>query len=351
MSLHSISLIKATLLALYYSGAGRLLSPLTRGSGVILMLHHVRPEPPPEFAPNRLLTVTPGFLDEVLTLVRDTGFDIIPLDEVRGRLDKGGDKPFACFTLDDGYRDNRDFALPVFKRHNAPFTIYVPTDYPDGRGRLWWIELESILRAARHLTVDMDGDLRHFPLATTAEKYAAFEALYWWLRTIPETRLHQVLAELAFSVGYDASRLCSDLVMTWDEIRELAKDPLVTIGAHTVRHFAVAKLSPEDATAEIAGSIRRVEQELGHPCRHFSYPYGGEDAAGERDFAIAKTLGLETAVTTRRGFLHPGHVNELTALPRLSLNGNYQDARFADVLLSGAPFAIYDAVRRVAARA
>ncbi len=123
---------------------------------------------------------------------------------------------------------------------------------------------------------------------------------------------------------------------------------LVTIGAHTRRHLAVAKLSPEEATAEIEGSIRRVEQELGRPCRHFAYPYGSEDTAGERDFAIAKALGLETAVTTRRGFLKPSHASEMTALPRLSLNGNYQDARYADALLSGAPFALYDAVRRVA---
>lgn len=348
MSLHSMSLIKATLLALYYSGAGRLLSPLTRGSGVILMLHHVRPEPPPAFAPNRLLTVTPDFLDSVLKLVRDTGFDIIPLDGIRSRLERGGDKPFACFTLDDGYRDNRDYAYPIFKRHEAPFAIYVPTDYPDGKGRLWWIELENVLRTARHLTLDMDGDLRHFPLSTAAEKYEAFEAIYWWLRAIPEPRVHDVLSELALSVGYDASRLCSDLVMTWDEIRALATDPLVTIGAHTCRHFAVAKLTPEEATAEMEDSIRRIEQELGRPCRHFSYPYGSADSAGERDFAIAKALGLETAVTTRHGFLRAAHASDMTALPRLSLNGNYQDARYTDVLLSGAPFAFYEAVRHVA---
>ena len=62
--------------------------------------------------------------------------------------------------------------------------------------------------------------------------------------------------------------------MSWDELRELAQDPLVTIGAHTKSHFALAKLPEADTRAEIADSVARIERELGRPCRHFSYPYG-----------------------------------------------------------------------------
>jgi peptidoglycan/xylan/chitin deacetylase (PgdA/CDA1 family) len=40
--------------------------------------------------------------------------------------------------------------------------------------------------------------------------------------------------------------------MTGDEIRRLAADPLVTIGAHTRRHFALAKLTLSEARDEIA---------------------------------------------------------------------------------------------------
>jgi len=50
--------------------ADRWLRSVARGHGVILMFHHVRPWRSREFAPNRLLEITPGFLDLVLTELR-----------------------------------------------------------------------------------------------------------------------------------------------------------------------------------------------------------------------------------------------------------------------------------------
>ncbi len=137
--------------------------------------------------------------------------------------------------------------------------------------------------------------------------------------------------------------------MDWNEIRDLARDPLVTIGAHTCRHFAVAKLSEDEARAEISGSVARIEHELNRPCRHFSFPYGDRCSAGPRDFAIARALGLETAVTTHKDVVRADA--DLFGLPRISLNGDYQEARYVEVMMTGVPFALFDraetAVRRV----
>jgi peptidoglycan/xylan/chitin deacetylase (PgdA/CDA1 family) len=347
MSRRTTKALQAALSALHYSGADRLATPLTRGDGVIFMLHQVMPGARRGFDPNGILKVTPEFLDGVLRQVRDSGFEIIALDDVKARLHGGNSqpKPFAVFTLDDGYKDNRDFAYPVFKRHNAPFTIYVPTAYADGHGELWWLAFEEALRRLPHVDVDCDGVVRSYSLATDAEKGRAFHELYWWLRKIPEERARAVVRDLAGKAGFEVSALCRDLIMTWDEIRALAQDPLVTIAAHTTNHFALAKLRPEDARREIADSVARVAQELGKPVRHFSYPYGDEGSAGEREFEIARDLGIETAVTTRKGLIRAAHADAMTALPRLSLNGDYQDARYVKVLLSGLPFALRDGVK------
>src|SRR6185312_13826688 len=93
------TIIRSGLETLYFSGAHRLLQPFVGGAGMILMLHHVRPEPIGAFQPNRHLEVTPDFLDRMLTRLRRDGVDIISLDEMHRRL-KAGElgRRFACIT-------------------------------------------------------------------------------------------------------------------------------------------------------------------------------------------------------------------------------------------------------------
>lgn len=350
MSRRTTRLLRAALTAMYYSGADGLVAPFTRGAGVIFMLHRVSAEPPRAFEPNRILKVTPEFVEQVIIHVIETGFDIVALDEVPARLAAAGSsRPFACFTFDDGYRDNLEVALPVFRRYGVPFTVYVPADYADGRGDLWWLMLEQVVAAsAPRLTVEIAGTRSVFATGTEAEKEAAFDEIYWQLRRRPEREARAVVAALADGCGFSRDRLCRETIMGWDELRELARDPLVTIGAHTLGHLALARLDEAEARREIAGSIARVEAEIGRPCRHFSYPYGCASSAGPREFALARELGVATAVTTRKGLLQPSHAEQLTALPRLSLNGDFQDLRFLKVMLSGMPFALWNALTREA---
>jgi peptidoglycan/xylan/chitin deacetylase (PgdA/CDA1 family) len=340
MSRRSTSMLKALLSALHYCGADRLVAPLTRGVGAIFTLHQVRPDTPAAFEPNRILRVTPQFLEQALLEIRRAQFEVVSLDEAHFRLLEGDLRPFVCLTFDDGYRDNLEVAYPIFKRLNLPFAVYICTDFADGRGDLWWLALEQAIGRAETLTVRMDGRQRRWPCRSAAEKDAAFHAIYWWLRRSREDDARAFVAELCRATGFDPSRLCADLVMGWDEIRRLAADPLVTIGAHTRRHFALAKLAPGEARDEIAQSVARIEREVGLPCRHLSYPYGDPLSAGAREFQLARELGLRTGVTTRKGLLQPQHASMPTALPRVSLNGDYQHPRYLKVFLSGAPFAL-----------
>ena len=352
MSRRTTKILKAALSALHYSGADSIIAPFTRGIGAIFMLHHVTPEKPARFEPNRILKVTPAFLELVIRQVRASGFEIISLDEAHFRLIEGDyGRPFVCFTFDDGYRDNFEHVYSIFKRHRLPFAVYVPTDYADGRGDLWWLTLEKVIVQVDALSMKIEGSLRRLRCGTPAEKDATFHAVYWWLRSIDEVDARGIVRELCKGIDFDADSLCVDLMMNWEEIRQLADDPLVTIGGHTRRHYALAKLTQAEAHAEIETSVRRVEQETGKPCRHFSYPYGDEASAGPREFELVKELGLKTGVTTRKGLIHPRHAHELSALPRVSLNGDYQKPRYVKVLLTGAPFALFNMMQRASSGA
>ena len=342
-------LIRTGLETLYFTGSHLALRPLIGGVGAILTLHHVRPQRGAPFQPNRLLEITPDFFESVIIRLKRAGLDFVSLDEMHRRLaERCFWRRFVCMTFDDGYRDNRIHAYPILRKHRIPFAIYVPTSFPDGVGELWWLALEAVIANNDRIGFVMDGREQRFDCPSVEEKYELFEALYWRLRALDsEEELRNVVRDLAGRYRVDVTQLCRDLCMTWQELGELASDPLVTIGAHTVNHVMLKKLPEDQAAAEIKMSASVIEAALGKRPRHLSYPIGDPTSAGPREFRLAHELGFATAVTTRPGVLYPEHRDHLMALPRISLNGEFQRLRYVSVLLSGAGTAINNNFRRV----
>lgn len=339
-------LARNALLALYYSGAHLLAPASLRGMGTIFMLHRVRVPDASAFQPNRILEITPDYLEAVLHRVHEIGMVCVSLDEAARRIEAGEtSQRFAVFTLDDGYKDNLDVAAPIFARYRVPFTVYLATDLPDGTAELWWVALERVIAAASDLRVRFpDGEVV-FNTSTVAEKYAAWHAVYWRLRGLGEQALRIEIRRLSGEHGIDMAGLTRELAMSWSDVRKLSNQPHANIAAHTASHVALSQMTPSDARADIARGIARHESELGRRPLHFSYPYGDHTSAGERDFEIVKTFDFRTATTTRKGFVRPSHAQAMTRLPRFSLNGDYQDLRLFDVLMSGLPFALAKSVR------
>ena len=122
---------------------------------------------------------------------------------------------------------------------------------------------------------------------------------------------------------------------------------LLAIGAHTITHCNLAQQSDEIASQEMATSRARIESALAARCPSLRLSLWRQVAAGPREFALAQAAGFKTAVTTRPGMIFPESAEYLTALPRVSLNGNYQDERILPVLTSGAATAMWNGFRRV----
>jgi peptidoglycan/xylan/chitin deacetylase (PgdA/CDA1 family) len=342
------TVIRAGLGALYFSGAHHLLRPIFSGVGAIFMLHHVRPRREGSFQPNHHLEVTPEFLRAMLAHLAARGIDLVTMDEVHQRLiARNFSRRFACFTFDDGYRDNREFALPVMREFDAPFTVYVASDFAQGSGRLWWIALEMAIAKAERIETTIGGAACRLDTSTPSAKQAAFDRLHGWLRTLGEHDMQREVGSLCARHGIDQTAICRELCMSWDELKAFADDPLVMIGAHTITHCNLAHQSEATAKEELSVSRARIEAALQRPVGHLAYPYGDKNAAGAREFALARASGYKTAVTTRPGMVFAESGRHLTALPRVSLNGNYQDARILPVLTSGAATAMWNGFRRV----
>jgi peptidoglycan/xylan/chitin deacetylase (PgdA/CDA1 family) len=324
--------------AMTVSGADRWAAPFARGRGVVLTLHRVCLPSAGAFQPNRILEITPQFLDAVLTHVREAGIDLVDMDEAARRLRDEAGPFFVALTFDDGFRDTLDVALPLLRRHGAPATVYCVPGFAGRSAPLWWVDLEEAIRKLPRIGMKIGVEAISLPAITPAEKTRAFEAIYWRLRALPEPELRACVAGLAAQAAHDSRACVERLCLDWNGLSQLAADPLITIGAHTMTHPRLATLPLEDARAEMAESRNALQTGLAAAIRHFAYPVGDPGSASSREFALAEELGYTTAVTTRPGHLRPAQARDLLALPRVSLNGLHQNLRALRSLLSGLPF-------------
>jgi len=207
------TIIRTGLETLYFSGAHMLMRPFVGGVGAILMLHHVRPPRGDRFQPNRLLEVTPRFLERVVRHLRRSGVDLVSLDEMHRRMtERDFRRRFACITFDDGYRDNKEFAYPILKAAKVPFAIYVPTSFPDRLGQLWWLALEEVIARHDRIMLLMDGEERRVECASAGTKQEVYDSLYWWLRAKPtEEEILAFVRDLAGRYGVDMAAHCEKL--------------------------------------------------------------------------------------------------------------------------------------------
>ncbi|HWU62219.1 MAG TPA: polysaccharide deacetylase family protein [Ensifer sp.] len=309
------------------------------GRGVIFTLHHVRPHVSRACEPNRHLEITPQFLDEAITAVLEDGYLPIALSQLPDWL-KNGDpsRPVAIFTLDDGYRDNAIHAAPVFARHDVPYTIFVARGLTERTHTLWWETAEALVNATSEIDYDFGNGVELVEAATPHQKLVAFKRIAASIVGGNEAEAVVHLDEQARIYGVNADRIVRDLVMDRKELQTLVAQPLAHLGSHTISHRAMAYLNREAAIDEMTASAIYVTGITGRRNRVFAYPYGLAETVSKRDRDLALECGFDIAVTTSPGTLTARALADMGALPRVSLNGFYQKARYVKALASGIPF-------------
>lgn len=309
-----------------------------RGRGVVFTLHHVRPADTEAFQPNRHLDVTPDFLDAAIAALKRDGYRFIRLEDVAAALTAPEPAlPFAVFTLDDGFRDNAMHALPVFERHQVPFTIFVCKGLSERSHTMWWDTAAALIAKQKRLTLCLPAARIDVDCSTARAKAVAFDAVAAAVFAGGEAKSVAQLDAAAQAAGINPHALVAESVMDRDELRALGRHPLVSYGAHTVSHRGLDALSDTEILAELNESADYVAGITGTRPVTFAYPYGDARSATPRTAGYAQWAGFRLAVTTRPGTLSPGSLEAPHLMPRISLNGLYQAARYAQALASGIP--------------
>jgi peptidoglycan/xylan/chitin deacetylase (PgdA/CDA1 family) len=122
-----------------------------------------------------------------------------------------------------------------------------------------------------------------------------------------------------------------------------ARDLGWEIGAHTVHHLDVTRLSGSAARREVRESAAALREWLGEPVLSFAYPAGANNRQVRAEVAAA---GFATAVTTQPGLVVAG--DDPYALPRLRVVRNAGVRLFAAVWPHAAAGPDARAVRHIA---
>jgi len=324
--------------ALGVSAASRLF-PAAGGRGLIFTLHHVRPALRRDFDPNGHLSVTPEFFAETVETVLARGLVPVALEDLPRLLDESADRRrFVCFTFDDGYRNNAEYALPVLRRHGIPATIFLTDGFVRRTSSMWWETVEALTRLDGAVAIDLGHGRETLPLRSDADRIAAFDRIADHLYHADEDEAVRAIDAAARARGIDPLAIVDNLVMSRDELRRLADDPLVRFGAHTLTHVNLRRVDDVRLRNELAGSADAVERFVGYRPGAFAYPYGYPAAVGEREMRAAEDAGYTVAVTTQPGMLECASLKERMGFRRVSLNGFYQKRRYVEALVSGLPF-------------
>ncbi|MGS0755986.1 polysaccharide deacetylase family protein [Roseateles sp. GG27B] len=278
----------------------------------ILIFHRVLPEPDPLFPGE----ISAQKFDQICNWLV-AWFTVLPLDEAIIRL-KNNDLPqrALAITFDDGYADNHDVALPVLKRHGLSATFYVATGFLDG-GRMWNDSVIESFRTSTFPVIELAGTvaaaLGEIKLGDIPKRRSAINAAIGAIKYLdPNERLDWVnaITERAGVI------LPNNLMMSSAQVCGL-RDAGMQIGAHTVSHPILAKLTRSVAQREIADSKHALEALLGDPVSLFAYPNGKlNDDFSPESVQIVRELGFCSAVSTTWGAARPA--TDLFQLPRFT---------------------------------
>jgi peptidoglycan/xylan/chitin deacetylase (PgdA/CDA1 family) len=225
----------------------------------------------------------------------------------------------------------------VLAKHGVPFTVYLPTAFPDRLGEMWWLALEQMIARESRISLVIDRKERRFATRHVSEKHDTFEFLASWMRTLPPSDLSLAINDLCKRYSVDLAALSRGASMDWDDLTRLAADPLVTIGSATVNYPVLSNLGHADARREIAMGKAVAETAFRRDIGHFAYPFGDRESWRRQHLEMVQEAGFASAVSAIPGVVEPKGYTNLHALPRVAWDGR-RSLRMMRVILSGMMF-------------
>lgn len=268
-----------------------------RPVGYIYMFHMVCPKAD-MLDPIDELRVSPDFFEAFLR-EQQKRLNFISINDIHARMSnkQRSDKPFGIITFDDGYEDNFTYAYPILKKLGIPFVIYVSTGLVNDHTPIWNYPLiiERIIKSNDELIIGG----QKYVCQTQEQKNQTFLKLKGLLFSLPYAHMQEEFKHLF--AEYLSDDVFPRNTLTWEQIAELSKDPLCTIGSHTMTHCRLTITDSKSLQYELGESKNLLEQYIGKPVTHLSYPYGWKTDVSAEAIEFAQKAGYKTALRSFGG--------------------------------------------------
>ena len=254
-------------------------------------------------------------------------YQVLSLEEVVLQLSEHRSLPenALAITFDDGYADNLQ-AARILHAHGLPATFFLAAGCLAGEAPFWVAEVRHQLRHAPYglLGLETPEGRVDLMLGDRLSREIAIRRVTRLIKSHSIDVREALLEQLRLVAGVPFP---TDYMLNWDEVAEMRRLGM-TIAAHTLTHPNLPNAGLTSAFDEIAGSKRRLEQELGEPIRLFSYPNGG----AERYYTpaiqrLVADAGFAAATSSRNGFADAS--SDLYALERIEVEERLEDLIFA----------------------
>ncbi|HET9941474.1 MAG TPA: polysaccharide deacetylase family protein [Candidatus Eisenbacteria bacterium] len=264
-----------------------------RGAFLVLLYHRVN-RASAHFAIER--TETEAFRAQMEHLARH--FHVMSLDDLVKRVTAGESLPSraVAITFDDGYEDNYTDAYPILRKLGLPATVFLATASIGTGKSLWFDRVLDGFRTARAHSIKLPGGESAEGLVDPMiRETMAHRALYALMR-LSNAERETAIDTLLRNLGPEGPPNLPAM-MTWDQVRLMAANG-IDFGAHTMTHPILSRLPLDEAEAEIVGSKRRIEEEIGTPVRLFAYPVGRRSDYSPEVIDLVARSGFHAALTT-----------------------------------------------------
>lgn len=316
--------------------------------GLILLYHRVVELP----SDPQLLCVSPQHFAEHLEVLKKYGKPTSLQQLVRAS--DHGDLPdrTVVVTFDDGYADNLYNARPLLERYDTPATVFVTTEQVGRDREFWWDELDRLVlqpgRLPETLQLSVSGSIQQWELADAASysegghqrlrgwnvlakedpgpRQALYRSLCKLLRPLPSGERAQVLDEVLSWAGAEGRGRTTHRILSSDEVSQLAEGDLVEVGAHSMTHPMLPRLTMAEQREEILNSRKRLEDICGRRVVSFAYPYG---QASKKTRELVQEAGFTSGCSTIAGTTT--RFSDPFWLPRLLVR-DWDGERFASEL-------------------